>query len=459
MRTSSPNRVIGAFAVMAFCWAVVAVAFAIAPPAHGDTVRTQVSCRVVPDREVILAGKSGKVIVKVTLDAAQPREKTRRPPVNLAIVLDRSSSMSGEKLEKAKEAAIEALRRLGPRDRFSVVVYNHLVDTVVPARSASDTEWIETRIRGFNAGGYTALFGGVSQGASEIRKNLSGSYVHRVILLSDGQANRGPSSPEELGRLGAALLKEGMSVTTVGVGTDYNEDLMTRLSRKSDGNTYFVESSSDLPRIFSAELGDVLSVVAKKVKVIIECPDGIEPIRIIGREGRIRGRAVEVSMNQLYGGQSKYVLLEMKVPRGAAGEKIRLASARISYENPFTQQSETATAQADARYSDVTEEVIKSQNAGVQKEYLLNENAMAQDEAISLADQGKIREAANELNDSAKLLRKAGKQRNDKELLQKAEEIEQQAQRIEKQGMSKTERKNLRTDSIQIQTQQRAIAR
>ena len=248
-------------------------------------------------------------------------------------------------------------------------------------------------------------------------------------------------------------------MTTVGVGTDYNEDLMARASHeKSDGNTYFVESSSDLPRIFSAELGDVLSVVAKKVKVIIECPEGIEPIRIIGREGRIRGRAVEVSMNQLYGGQSKYVLLEMKVPRGAAGKKIRLASARISYENPFTQKNETATAQADARYSDVKEEVIKSQNAGVQKEYLLNENAMAQDEAISLADQGKIREAANELNDSAKILRKEGKQRNDKQLLQKAEELEQQAQRIEKQGMSKIERKNLRTDSIQTQTQQRAVA-
>ena len=149
MRTSSLNRVIGVFAVMVFCWAVVAAVFVIAPPAYGETVPTQVSCRVVPDREVILAGKSGKVIVKVTLDAAQPRERTRRPPVNLAIVLDRSSSMSGDKLEKAKEAAIEALRRLGPRDKFSVVVYNHLVETVVPARSASDTEWIEPRIRSF----------------------------------------------------------------------------------------------------------------------------------------------------------------------------------------------------------------------------------------------------------------------------------------------------------------------
>ena len=76
---------------------------------------------------------------------------------------------------------------------------------------------------------------------------MESEYVHRIILLSDGQANVGPSSPGDLGRLGAALLKEGISVTTIGVGTNYNEDLMARLSQKSDGNTYFAEAERDLP--------------------------------------------------------------------------------------------------------------------------------------------------------------------------------------------------------------------
>lgn len=93
---------------------------------------------------------------------------------------------------------------------------------------------------------------------------------------------------------GAALIKEGISVTTIGVGTDYNEDLMTRLSQRSDGNSYFVESSPDLPQIFRTELGDVLSVVARKVKVMIKCPDGVRPLNIIGREGRIREHSAEL---------------------------------------------------------------------------------------------------------------------------------------------------------------------
>ena len=122
---------------------------------------------------------------------------------------------------------------------------------------------------------------------------------------------------------------------------DYNEDLMTRLSQNSDGNSYFVESERDLPRIFTAELGDVLSVVAKKVHLYIECPRGVKPVRIIGREGRIKGNKVELFLNQLYGSQEKYALIEVEVAGGKTGEKRAIAQAKCMYENPFTQKKET----------------------------------------------------------------------------------------------------------------------
>ncbi len=274
-------------------------------PSEAMVANSLVACRVEIDRDVLPANGPQIAIVKVTLDAPPPPERIERPAVNLSIVLDRSGSMAGQKLEKAKQGAIEALRHLTPQDIFSVGVYDHRVETIVSAQSAGRVEWIENRIRRIHSGGNTALFGGVSQGAAEVRKNLNREYVHRIILLSDGLANVGPSSPEDLGRLGAALIKEDISVTTVGVGMDYNEDLMTSLSQNSDGNAYFVESSRDLPRIFAAELGDVLSVVAKKVQLLIECPEGVRPLSIIGREGRIRGRTVELFMNRLYGSQEK----------------------------------------------------------------------------------------------------------------------------------------------------------
>ena len=416
-----------------------------------------VKCRVELDRSVLPTGDPQNVIVKVTLDAEKPHESInpiKRPKVNLSIVLDRSGSMSGQKIEKAKEAAIEALRRLGPGDMCSVVIYDHNVQTIVPAQSARNIEWIESRINMIQPGGNTALFGGVSQGASEIRKNLGGEYVHRIILLSDGLANVGPSTPEELGRLGAALLKEDISVTTVGVGTDYNEDLMARLSQNSDGNTYFVESSRDLPRIFTAELGDVLDVVAKRVKVIIECPEYITPIRIIGREGRIKGRTVELSLNQLYGGQEKYALVEVKVPTGEKGQDMEIAKAEVSYINSYTQEQGISKGMVKASFSDDMRTVEQSANLRVQKELYLNVNALAEEKAISLSDEGNKVGAAEVLKESAQKLKEYATKYKDQEMLDKADVLEQQADTIEAEGMTNKQRKFLRSKSYQMKNQQ-----
>ncbi len=413
-----------------------------------------VKCRVETDRAVLPAGGPHKTVVKITLDAPPAPSNIERPPVNLALVLDRSGSMGGSKIERAKEAAIEALRRLGPGDMFSVVIYDHNVQTIVPAQNARNLEWIESRIREIRPGGNTALFGGVSQGAAEIRKNLNSNYVHRIILLSDGLANVGPSTPEDLGRLGAALIKENISVTTIGVGTDYNEDLMARLSQKSDGNIYFVESSVDLPSIFAAELGNVLSVVAKKVKLTIEVPEGVTPLKIIGREGRIKGRKVELSMNQLYGDQEKYALVEVEIPAALSGKEMEIARASAAYENPFSHQNEIAKGRSVVQFSDNLERVQKSENAAVVKEYELNLNAIVQEKAITLADEGRNEEAVIELKRSAAKLKSIGDAHKDDDLLKEAADLEEQAEVISQKGMSKRSRKSLRTRSYQMKNQQ-----
>ena len=109
------------------------------------------------------------------------------------------------------------------------------------------------------------MFSGVSKGASEVRKFLDSNRVSRVILLSDGLANLGPSTPSELGQLGHSLSKEGISVTTIGLGLGYNEDLMTQLAGMSDGNHAFVQNYSDLTKIFAAEFNTALTVVANQL--------------------------------------------------------------------------------------------------------------------------------------------------------------------------------------------------
>ncbi|MFA5904570.1 MAG: VWA domain-containing protein [Desulfobacula sp.] len=416
----------------------------------------KVICRVETDREIFPAGDPQNIVMKVTLDAPAAPVHISRPPVNISLVLDRSGSMSGTKLEQAKAAAIEALSRLGKNDVFSLVTYDDNARTIIPAQHPDDVNRIARTIRQIRTGGSTALFNGVSLGAAEIRKNIEKDYVHRILLLSDGIANVGPSLPEDLGRLGAALIKEKISVTTIGVGVDYNEDLMTRLSQKSDGNTYFVESGNDLSRIFASELGDVLNVVARQVKIIITLPDDVEPMTIIGREGRINGRKIELSMNQLYGAQQKYALVEVKLPKSQPGLKMKIADAEVQYENPFSKTRETVQGISYVSFTSDKSLVEKSANRGVVKEYELNLKAMAQEKAIKLSDEGKPQEAAKQLKESAGKLEALGQKYQDEELLKEAEDTAAQAEQIEEKGMSNKDRKVLRTKSYQLKNQQKS---
>ena len=419
--------------------------------------RATVTCRVELDRGVLPARSTQKAIVKVTLEAPAVADAKKRPPVNLALVLDRSGSMSGDKIEKAREAAISAIRRLQPEDLVSVVVYDHEVETLVPAQPAKNIEWIEARIRDIKSRGNTALFGGVSQGAAEVRKNLEGKYIHRIVLLSDGLANVGPASADDLGRLGASLMKEHISVSTIGLGQDYNEDLMTKLSGQSDGNSYFAETSDDLPTIFAKELGDVLSVAASKVTLEVEFPAGIRPVRVIGREGRMNGNRIEFTLNQLYGGQEKYALVEVEVPASDAKADKEIASARCSYEDPVSQRLLSSEGRARATFSESNDEIQRNVNGDVQVEFAKNWSALNREEAIKLAEEGRRDEASKKLKASNEYLRQnlAPAAAAAPAVQQALQQVDADAETLEKRDFSKSERKASKTASFEVFNQQK----
>jgi Ca-activated chloride channel family protein len=407
------------------------------------------------DREVLAAETVERAIIKIGLDCLPPSARGQRPPVNLALVIDRSGSMSGDKIAKAREAALELVRRLGPDDIISLVAYDTGVEVLVPAQRVRQADGLEAAIRDLRAGGNTALFGGVSRGAEQVRRHLEDPrYVHRVILLSDGQANVGPSSPEELGRLGAALMKEGVAVTTIGLGLGFNEDLMTRLAQRSDGNTYFVEQSADLPRIFAAELGDVLNVVARRVVIEVEFPEGVRPVGFVGREGAIRGQRAEVALNQLYGAQEKFVLVEIEVAPGRAGAVREIARAQVSYEDAVSQRAASVTASRQVKFSTDQRTVIASADHQVQADYAANVLAVAKDEAIALVDAGRRDAAGALLRERAASLAAMGETYGNAGVRSAAAPAVAEAARVEREGLDNAQRKAYRTESAQTKNQQ-----
>lgn len=446
MKTNSLFRLLAA--------AAVAVGGLLAS-LHAKPQSVPVDLRVEFDRPVLPADEVQRAIVKIGLTGCRPERTAERPPVNLVIVLDRSGSMSGDKIEQAREAAVEALRRLDRRDVFSLVIYDHEVSTLIAPQAPTDVLWLERQIRSVTSRGNTALFAGVSQGAAELRKNLERrGFVHRVLLLSDGQANVGPSSADDLGRLGAALRREGIAVTTVGLGEGFNEDLMTALAQRSDGNHYYAAESGDLPRIFAKELGDVLDVVAQRVEIVIEFPEGVRVIRSIGREAECRDRHVTFGLNQLYGGQEKFVLVEVEVPAAKADEVRTLARAQATFTDASGESRQELRAEGRVRYTRDEAAVKREANLKVQTEYAANAVAEAKSQAIALADAGRADEAARVMRENSALLGSIANSYANAPMAAVAEQAKKDAEEVEAKGIDNSRRKAMSAEAYQTRNQQ-----
>ena len=360
------------------------------------------SARIVPgrvtlnaaiDKPVMLVGQGQTAYIKIGLTGCPMESCLKRPPVNIAIVIDKSGSMSGEKIEKAKEAAIMAVNRLNCEDIVSVVTYDSNIRVIVPATKVADKHTICSKIRHIRAGGSTALYGGVQKGAAEMRKFACTNRVNRMLLLSDGLANVGPQSPEALGDLGAALISDGISVTTIGIGLGYNEDLMTQLAYKSDGSHYFAEQACELADIFNRELGRALAVVAQEVNIEIKCAPGVRPVRLLGRDGTISGRTAKLFINQLYSQHEKYAILEVEVEPASRKKRKHIADVNITYGNMITSATDKLHTDVVARFSDSEAVVEKSLNESVTIDVIKQIATERNELAVTLRDKGKISEA------------------------------------------------------------------
>jgi Ca-activated chloride channel family protein len=353
---------------------------------------------------VLAAASKQTTYLKVGLTGFDMPDRTDRTPVNLALVIDKSGSMQGQKIEQAKAAALAAIDRLDSNDIISVVAYSSGVEVLVPATKLSDKRAVRKRINQLRAAGSTALFAGTSKGAAEVRKFLERERVNRIILLSDGLANVGPGTPSALGSLGRSLGKEGIAVSTLGLGLGYGEDLMTQLALQSDGNHAFIEHSRDIARILKYELGDVLSVVAQEVVVTIECGAGVRPVKVLGREADIVGQRVLININQLYSQQEKYVILEVEVDAAAATE-MTVAEVAVVYANMSTRSSDDLHDRVVARLSDSPAEVTENVANAVMAQAVMQVATLNNAKALALRDEGRQEEAQQALQFNATLLR------------------------------------------------------
>ncbi len=369
-------------------------------PAHASEVKLSAGLG-----QSVIPSNGGKVYLRLNLKALAYEASENRPPINVGLVLDRSGSMRGPRIAAAKEAARMALSRLGNEDVVALVAFNHKVNVLQPARQLSNHELFTSAIDRLAADGRTALFAGVKEGGRQVERFMSDRRINRVILMSDGLANVGPSSPAELAKLGQKLGGKGISVTTIGLGLGYNEDLMQRLALASDGNHAFAENPDDLIKIFNSEFGDTLSIAAKDIEIIIEVRAGFRPVRVLGRDAAIDGSRIKLRLNQLTALNERYLVVELDAASSKPADDVAVAHIETQYLDLQAGERRKTTAHVNATISDDKARQEESRNKEVLSEITTQIATERSEKAVDLRDKGDLAGARKLLQDNAAYLK------------------------------------------------------
>jgi Ca-activated chloride channel family protein len=284
------------------------------------------------DRTAVLAGSGGDLYVELALEALA-RGDVPRTPTDVVVVLDRSGSMEGQKLMYAKRAAQHLIGLLTPDDRFALVTYETDAEVVLPLWHASEQnrERALRRIRELDSAGSTNMSAGLDLGLAQLSTEREPGRMRRVLLLSDGLANAGDDSPAGLRRRATNFARRGAVLTTMGIGDDFDEPLMTALADAGEGNFYYLAKLETMAGFFESEFVSAARTVASNLSVHFVPGAYVELVDAAGYPlERLAGETV-FRPGSLFAGQRRKIWLSVRLPTDRL-ESFDLGSVRLTYD-------------------------------------------------------------------------------------------------------------------------------
>lgn len=277
----------------------------------------------------LLADRAQETFVMVEVGAPEAQATDARAPANVAIVIDTSGSMKGTRMSNAVAAARGMISRLRPDDTVSVVTYSGRAELLLAPQTVAslDRGTLDRTLGRLRSGGHTCISCGLDLARDQLRRR-SGA-VNRILLLSDGVANRGMTRTDQFRALGDTIRAERAAVASVGVDLDYDERVLFAVSQASNGHHYFVEDAAGLPAVFDREARNLIGTVADRVDVDVELAEGVELLEVIARGHRREGDRVALSFGTFNAGDDKSALLRVLVQPGHGDRPI--ASVSMAY--------------------------------------------------------------------------------------------------------------------------------
>ena len=333
-------------------------------------------------------------------------------PANFGLVLDRSGSMDGGKMDHLKEAVGYVVDHLNDNDLVSVTIFDDQVETLIPNQPAKGRDRIKDRIGSVIPRGGTQISDGLKAGLAEARKGLSKERVNRILLLTDGRTWNDEGACLKLADEAG---KDGIAITSIGIGEDWNEQLLLQLAERSHGNSHWIENPLAILDAFRQEVEGVQSVAATNLRVTARMSPGVRPVKAYAtipmisdvNAKAVSAGSVAVDLGSLDGKKGQTLLIEARVPAGKPG-RFRLGQVEVAYDLP----SQGATAQSVKTDLFVTLTADEAAAAKVNAEVMnLVEKVSAfklQTRALTEADAGNIAAATQKLRSAATVLLNLG---------------------------------------------------
>jgi Ca-activated chloride channel homolog len=340
------------------------------------------------DKPVIPAGKPGARIVEMTLSTPEMTGNKPRLPLNIALVLDRSGSMHGEKLHYARQAAAHVIDLLGDDDRATVLIYDDRVDLLLPSQrmTPEGKRQAKKRIARVQSGGSTFLFGGWMTGCQQLAEAMTDQTFNRVLLLTDGLANVGERNVDRLAFHTHELFMRGISTSCFGVGQGYDEHLLEAMANHGGGSFHFLETLQAIPLVFEREFDEIINVALHDVEVTLDLPTSVKASVSANWHHTRQGRQLKVFLGSLPAGREQAVYVQLSNLEGANEGALTIPLKALGKDHE--QRVHEARTELTFTAVDIKKEAAHAQNQELMGRFAVVDLADKANEALKLERAG-----------------------------------------------------------------------
>jgi len=376
------------------------------------------------------------------------------------------------KMEYLKTAAKFAVDRLEATDHLSIIEYDDQITLLLKAQPVADKGHIKSLIQGLFPRNSTNLTGGMMRGVEEVKSEQSkfenSDILNRVLLLSDGLANTGVTDPSEIKQLVKQAKADGVRISAMGLGRDYDEDLMQMIAEHAGGNYYYIEHPNQMARIFEQELETLFATVAKDPKLTIEIGQKWNSAELLSSDETEVIKSVDgkltMDLDNIYAGEKRSYLLRLDPKENALADNtdnLTIANITVSYFDIETGTQNSMSAISNASVVTDQAAVDQAANNDVIVEANLIETEQAHAKVISTYESGKYDEALQLMTDLEAKVTNVNAELNDARLKSKAEALNVEKKQMSDSMASEAERshylKNTKQRLYQSKSGKRAL--